>query len=119
MIYSINIKGSFSFDSLVLYSLPTPIRYETPSDERIYLYDTLSSSTVNRNCISTKIVDTTLSINYTEQVGTLNIKVIDAETKENLSNAEIVIYDSLGNVVYRKETTDKEISVTLPVEIIL
>ena len=113
--YSINIKGSFSFDSLVLYSLPTPIRYETPSDERIYLYDTLSSSTVNRNCISTKIVDTTLSINYTEQVGTLNIKVIDAETKENLSNAEIVIYDSLGNVVYRKETTDKEISVTLPV----
>ena len=113
--YSINIKGIFSFDSLVLYEYPVPQRYETPSDERMDLYYILSGSTVNRNCISTKIVDTTLSINYTEQVGTLNIKVIDAETKENLSNAEIVIYDSLGNVVYRKETTDKEISVTLPV----
>ena len=115
LIYSINIKGIFSFDSLVLYEYPAPQRYETPSDERMDLYYILSGSTVNRNCISTKIVDTTLSINYTEQVGTLNIKVIDAETKENLSNAEIVIYDSLGNVVYRKETTDKEISVTLPV----
>ena len=113
--YSINIKGIFSFDSLVLYEYPAPQRYETPSDERMDLYYILSGSTVNRNCISTKIVDTTLSINYTEQVGTLNIKVINAETKENLSNAEIVIYDSLGNVVYRKETTDKEISVTLPV----
>ena len=113
--YSINIKGIFSFDSLVLYEYPAPQRYETPSDERIYLYDTLSSSTVNRNCISTKTLDTTLSINYTEQVGTLNIKVIDAETKENLSNAEIVIYDSLGNVVYRINTTSSEINVTLPV----
>ena len=56
-----------------------------------------------------------LELSYTEQVGNLTIKVIDAATKENLSNAEIVIYDSLGNMVYRKETTDKEISVTLPI----
>ena len=56
-----------------------------------------------------------LELNYTEQVGNLNIKVIDAETKENLSNAEIAIYDSLGNIVYRINTTSSEINVTLPV----
>ena len=56
-----------------------------------------------------------LQLNHTEQVGTLNIKVIDAETKENLSNAEITIYDSLGNIVYRMNTTNSEINVTLPI----
>ena len=57
----------------------------------------------------------TIELNYTEQVGNLNIKVIDAETKENLANAEITIYDSLGNIVYRISTTNSEINVTLPV----
>ena len=57
----------------------------------------------------------TIELNYTEQVGNLNIKVIDAETKENLSNAEIAIYDSLGNIVYRINTTNSEINVTLPI----
>ena len=89
------------------------------------VYDQYSESGASRgvsveiftNCGESKTAQAfqPLQLNYTEQVGTLNIKVIDAETKENLSNAEIVIYDSLGNVVYRKETTDKEISVTLPV----
>ena len=63
----------------------------------------------------TKQVFLPLELNYTEQVGTLNIKVIDAETKENLSNAEITIYDSLGNIVYRMNTTNSEINVTLPI----
>ena len=89
------------------------------------VYDQYSESGASRgvseeiftNCGESKTAQAfqPLQLNHTEQVGTLNIKVIDAETKENLSNAEIVIYDSLGNVVYRKETTDKEISVTLPV----
>ena len=57
----------------------------------------------------------TIELNYTEQVGNLNIKVIDAETKENLANAEIAIYDSLGNIVYRINTTNSEINVTLPI----
>ena len=112
--YSINIKSRFSFDGLALYQYPVPQRYET-SSERINLYDSLSYSTVNRNCVSTNTLDTTLSLNYTEQVGNLNIKVIDAETKENLSNAEIAIYDSYGNIVYRINTTSSEINVTLPV----
>ena len=89
------------------------------------VYDQYSESGASRgvseeiftNCGESKTAQAfqPLQLNHTEQVGTLNIKVIDAETKENLSNAKIVIYDSLGNVVYRKETTDKEISVTLPV----
>ena len=113
--YSINIKGSFSFDSLVLYQAPSPARYESPSDERMSLYNNLSNSHVTRNCINTNTLDTILSLNYTQQVGNLNIKVIDVETKENLSNAEITIYDSLGNIVYRMNTTNSEINVTLPI----
>ena len=113
--YSINIKGSFSFDSLVLYQEPFPARYESPSDERMSLYNNLSNSHVTRNCINTNTLDTILSLNYTQQVGNLNIKVIDVETKENLSNAEITIYDSLGNIVYRMNTTNSEINVTLPI----
>ena len=113
--YSINIKASFSFDSLILYGYPAPSRYEIPADERMDLYYILSSGTVNRNCVSTKTLDTTLSLNYTYKVGNLNIKVIDSETKENLSNAEIVIYDGFGNIVYRINTTNSEVRVTLPV----
>lgn len=56
-----------------------------------------------------------LDINYTEQVGNLNIKVIDAATRENISNAEIEVYDTEGNIVYRVNTTNSEINVTLPV----
>ena len=70
---------------------------------------------INCGASETKQVFLPLELNYTEQVGTLNIKVIDAETKENLSNAEITIYDSLGNIVYRMNTTNSEINVTLPI----
>ena len=56
-----------------------------------------------------------LSFNYTEEVGNLEIQVIDAETKENLIDAEIVIYDQAGNIVYRYKTTESKINVTLPV----
>lgn len=56
-----------------------------------------------------------LDINYTEQVGNLNIKVIDVATRENISNAEIEVYDTEGNIVYRVNTTNSEINVTLPV----
>ena len=56
-----------------------------------------------------------LNFNYTEEVGNLEIQVIDAETKENLTDAEIVIYDQAGNIVYRYKTTESKINVTLPV----
>ena len=56
-----------------------------------------------------------LSFNYTEEVGNLEIQVIDAETRKNLTAAEIVIYDQAGNIVYRYKTTESKINVTLPV----
>ena len=70
---------------------------------------------INCGKSSTRAMFETIELNYTEQIGNLNIKVIDAETKENLANAEIAIYDSLGNIVYRISTTNSEINVTLPV----
>ena len=112
--YTINIKGIYKIPQAITYYPPAPLRIENDSQSNI-LYTTLMNSIILKNCIIEKQETTTMTINYSKQVGILNIKVIDAETKENLSNAEIVIYDSLGNVVYRKETTDKEISVTLPV----
>ena len=56
-----------------------------------------------------------LNFNYTEEVGNLEIQVIDAETKENLIDAEIVIYDQSGNIIYRYKTKKSKINVTLPV----
>ena len=57
----------------------------------------------------------TQEINYKIEVGTLNIKVIDAESKEELSDAEVVIYDKSGNIVYRYKTTGDTLNITLPV----
>ena len=57
----------------------------------------------------------TQEINYKIEVGTLNIKVIDAESKEELSDAEVVIYDKSGNIVYRYKTTGSTLNITLPV----
>ena len=56
-----------------------------------------------------------LEIDYKIEVGTLNIKVIDAESKEELSDAEVVIYDKSGNIVYRYKTTGSTLNITLPV----
>lgn len=77
----------------------------------------LVSPTLFVDCGKTRTAETfeTLNLNYTQQVGTLKIQVIDAETKENLSNAEVVIYDQSGNIVYRYETTGSELNITLPV----
>ena len=113
--YSINIKGIYTIPSASIYaSKLNPQSLGVAEPKEIFL-DYLYNGIMLRNCILEHQVTSTMTITDSEQIGTLNIKVIDAETKENLSNAEIVIYDSLGNVVYRKETTDKEISVTLPV----
>ena len=54
------------------------------------------------------------NINYNVGVGTLHVKVIDAETKENLEKAEVAIYDEGGNEIYRYETTEEELTITLP-----
>ena len=59
--------------------------------------------------------EATMNINYNLEVGTLNIKVIDAESKEELKDAEVVIYDKSGNIVYRYKTTGDTLNITLPV----
>lgn len=112
--YNINIEGNFNFDNLTLYDA-TPRRYETPSEKRMIIYETLYYGVVRRNCISIETLNTNLSINFTQQVGNLYIKVIDASTGDNLSKAEIVIYDNKNNIVYRYETTEKDLNIILPV----
>ena len=56
-----------------------------------------------------------IDVNSNITVGTLNIKVIDAESKEELKDAEVVIYDQAGNIVYRYQTTGTVLNITLPV----
>ena len=56
-----------------------------------------------------------LELNYDVAVGNLNIKVIDAESKEELKYAEIVIYDATRREVYRYQTTGSELNITLPI----
>ena len=54
-------------------------------------------------------------ISKSTEVGTVNIKVVDAQTKEGLSDAEVVIIDSKGNEIYRYRTTSDTLTVTLPI----
>ena len=102
------IIGNTTFNTRATYQLSSPSTNTRALILPLALIDCGESETMQ--------VFLPLELNYTEQVGTLNIKVIDAETKENLSNAEITIYDSLGNIVYRMNTTNSEINVTLPIE---
>lgn len=56
-----------------------------------------------------------LDTSYEVNSGRVNIKVINAETRENLSGAEIAIYNANGEEVYRQTTTASEINLILPV----
>ena len=69
------------------------------------------------NCGKSKSEDAfePININYKIEVGTLNIKVIDAESKKELKDAEVVIYGQAGNIVYRYKTTGDTLNITLPV----
>ena len=112
--YSIKVKGNFDFKELLIYGLPTQVRYEMPSDSQVYLYQLLSTSAVTRNCSTTKTLKDDIELNFTQKVGDLNIKVIDTSTGNNLSKATAQIEDEKGNIVYRYETTEKDFNVTLP-----
>ena len=69
------------------------------------------------NCGKSKSEDAfeSININYSIEVGTLNTKVIDAESKKELKDAEVVIYGQAGNIVYRYKTTGSTLNITLPV----
>ena len=113
--FQATIIGKSTFDIWGSYYLegeePTPVSTE---NSRIAV---VSSPQILVNCGKQEELEgfEELSFNYTEEVGNLEIQVIDAETKENLIDAEIVIYDQAGNIVYRYKTTESKINVTLPV----
>ena len=107
--FQAQIIGNSTFDIWAQYYEP----YNENNKSRIAVKNV--GALINCGESSTRAMFETIELNYTEQVGNLTIKVIDAATKENLSNAEIAIYDSLGNIVYRINTTNSEINVTLPI----
>ena len=113
--YSIHINGEFEFDALQLYTGLEPSRYEEPSAGRMWLYDYLEYSAVTRNCKIIQTLDADLNLEFSQRIGNLNVKVIDSSTGNNLSRAEVTIYDLKGNEVYKYETTDSELNITLPV----
>ncbi len=113
--YSIHINGEFEFDALQLYTGLEPTRYEEPSAGRMWLYDYLEYSAVTRNCKIIQTLDADLNLEFSQRIGNLNVKVIDSSTGNNLSRAEVTIYDLKGNEVYKYETTDSELNITLPV----
>ena len=109
--FQATIIGKFTFDIWGKYEISE--ESTTQSTRGIGI----SSSVILVNCGKQEELGEfeELSFNYTEEVGNLEIQVIDAETKENLIDAEIVIYDQAGNIVYRYKTTESKINVTLPV----
>ena len=113
--YSIRIDGEFEFEALQLYKGLEASRYEEPSAGRMWLHDYLGYSAVMRNCKTTQTLDANLNLEFSQKIGNLNVKVIDSSTGKNLSRAEVTIYDMKGNEVYRYETTDSELNITLPV----
>lgn len=112
--YSIRVKGYFDFDTFTLYQTYAE-RYEMPSDEKMQLYYQLLSSAITESCKSTETMEDNILLEFTQRVGNLDVRVIDASTGDNLSSAEVAIYDSKGNEVYRYETTDDILHLTLPV----
>ena len=112
--YSIRVKGYFDFDTFTLYQTYAE-RYEMPSDEKMQLYYQLLSSAITESCKSTETMEDNILLEFTQRVGNLDVRVIDASTGDNLSSAEVAIYDSKSNEVYRYETTDDILHLTLPV----
>ena len=103
--FQAEIIGKSTFDIWSQYYTSEVVNRGTASN--IYLI----------NCGKSKSEDAfeSININYSIEVGTLNIKVIDAESKKELKDAEVVIYDKSGNIVYRYKTTGSTLNITLPV----
>ena len=104
--FTATVTGQATFSSWATY---------LPSDTTTYGIGT--SSTYLINCGHEQVIGSfePLKISNSVEVGTVNIKVVDAETKEDLSDAEVVIIDSKGNEIYRYRTTSDTLTVTLPI----
>lgn len=111
--FSVDITGTFDLYQMDLYD---------PMIEGQYNDSEISTMTYNsygkfipEDCHLKEKINSNLTFNVEQKVGNLNIKVIDSSTGNNLSKAEVTIYDLKGNEVYQYETTDKELNITLPV----
>ena len=100
---------------LVYFSFKFLIKKSSTWDPRDELYHDLYRHAFNRNCKITETLEDSISLEFTQQVGNLDVRVIDASTGNNLSKAEVTIYDSLGNEVYRYETTEDILHIILPI----
>ena len=112
--YSIKINADYEFQTTMIYDVP-PGRMELSDEERLYLYASMMYAGVQKGCSSTENASDSLSLEFSQRIGNLNVKVIDSSTGKNLSRAKVVIYDLKGNEVYSYETTDDELNITLPV----
>ena len=110
---SIKLTGHFDFTEPVVYGVG---RQPVSLTNKNQILDLFNNAAVinNYSIVETKSTDTQI-LETSQKLGTLNINVIDAESKLNLSNAEITVLDAFGNIVYRQTTGKNQINITLPV----
>ncbi len=113
--YSIEINADYEFQTTMIYNGHNLERIELSDEERLYFYAFTAFIGAQKGCSSTETAHDSITLNFSQKIGDLNVKVIDSSTGNNLSKAEVTIYDLKGNEVYKYETTDKELNITLPV----
>lgn len=112
--YSIKIDADYEFVTSLLFD-GVPSRMEMSNVDKANFYIDMIDAGVLKGCNSTENASDSLSLEFSQRIGNLNVKVIDSSTGNNLSKAEVTIYDLKGNEVYKYETTDSELNITLPV----
>ena len=112
--YSIRINADYEFQTTMIY-YGYPMRIELSDKDKADFYSYMFYSGILKGCSSTEKASASLSLEFSQRIGNLNVKVIDSSTGKNLSRAKVVIYDLKGNEVYSYETTDDELNITLPV----
>ena len=113
--YSIRINADYEFQTSLVYTSNYEERVDLSDEEKLQLYVGTTSTGILKGCSSTEKASASLSLEFSQRIGNLNVKVIDSSTGKNLSRAKVIIYDLKGNEVYSYETTDDELNITLPV----
>ena len=112
--YSIKIQGYFNFPAMLIYKDKRPVRAGTSSEQETIVTE-LSNIGIIKECMKTEEKTAEQTLEFKQEVGTINLKVIDANTNKNLADAEVAIFDENGNEVYRYKTKQSELNITLPV----
>lgn len=115
--FSVDITGTFDLYQMDLYDPMIEGRYNDSEISAMTYnpYGRLFNKFIPEDCYLKEKINSNLTFNVEQKVGNLNIKVIDSSTGNNLSKAEVTVYDLKGNEVYKYETTDQELNITLPV----